>query len=101
LDVGPRADLDGYRVFPRRKAAGAWRWPSTSTSAEVKERVELFLYSPSGPSCPVIMWTVLYFYYNVVCDKVYGCFACFLFLPHIHITIFRKFLFSWTRCLGL
>jgi hypothetical protein len=27
-------------------------------SAEVKERVELYLYSPSGPSWPVIGWTL-------------------------------------------
>ena len=29
------------------KAVGAWRWPPTPTSAEVKERVELYLYLPS------------------------------------------------------
>jgi hypothetical protein len=27
-------------------------------SAEVKERVELYLYSPYGPSCPVLVWTL-------------------------------------------
>jgi len=32
-------------LFPRGKVAG----PSTLSSAEVKERVELYLYSPSGP----------------------------------------------------
>jgi len=30
-----------------------------SSSPEVKERVELYLYSPSGPSWPVIGWTFL------------------------------------------
>jgi hypothetical protein len=40
----------GYRVFPRDETAGAWRWPPTPFSAEVKERVELYLYSPSGTS---------------------------------------------------
>jgi len=38
------------------KVAGAWRWPSTPSSAKVKERVELYLYSPSGPSWPVWGW---------------------------------------------
>jgi hypothetical protein len=41
------------------KAAGAWRWPLTPFSAEVKERMELNLYSPSGPSGPVLEWTLL------------------------------------------
>jgi hypothetical protein len=30
----------------------------TSSSVEVKERVELYLYSPSGPSWPVLGWTL-------------------------------------------
>ena len=39
---GPPSLLyNGYRVFPRDKAAGAWRWPPTPSNAEVKERVEL------------------------------------------------------------
>ena len=29
----------------RSKASGAWRWPTTLSSAEVKEGVELYLYS--------------------------------------------------------
>jgi hypothetical protein len=34
---------------PRRpRAAGAWRWPTTQFNAKVEERVELYLYSPSG-----------------------------------------------------
>jgi len=39
------------------KVAAAWRWSPTLTGAEVKERVELYLYSPSGPSWPVLGWT--------------------------------------------
>jgi hypothetical protein len=45
-------------LFPGGKSAGACRWPPTSSSAEVKDRVELYLYSPCGPSWPVLRWTL-------------------------------------------
>jgi hypothetical protein len=49
--LGPPSLLyNGYRVFHAVKAAGAWRWPPTPSSTEVKERIELYLYSTSGPS---------------------------------------------------
>ena len=37
----PRHLYNGYRVFPGGKEARVWRWPSTPSTAEVKERVEL------------------------------------------------------------
>ena len=40
----------------RGKEAGAWRLARTPSSAEVKERVELYLYSPPGPSWTVLVW---------------------------------------------
>jgi hypothetical protein len=43
--------------FPGDKAAGTWRWSPTLSSAEAKESVELHLYSPSGPSWPLLGWT--------------------------------------------
>jgi len=35
---------NGYRVFRGVKAAGTWRWTLTPSTAEVKERVALYLY---------------------------------------------------------
>jgi hypothetical protein len=59
VQTGPGAHPASYVMgtgsFPGGKAAGAWRWPS---SAKVKERVELYLHSPSGPSRPVLRWNL-------------------------------------------
>ena len=44
--------------FPEGKAAGAWRWSPTPSIAEVEGRVELYFYSPSGPSWPVAGWNL-------------------------------------------
>jgi hypothetical protein len=44
--------------FPGDKAVGAWRWPPTPSIAEVKERVEIYIYSPSGLSWLVLRWTL-------------------------------------------
>jgi hypothetical protein len=43
---------NGYRG----KAAEAWRWQPTLSSADVKKRVELYLYSPFRPSWHVLGW---------------------------------------------
>ena len=54
---GPPSLLyNGYRVFAGGKAAGAWRWPPIPSSAEVKQKVQLYLYSTSEPSWPVLGW---------------------------------------------
>jgi len=40
----------GYRVFPGCKSAGVWCLPPTPSSAEVKERVELYVSFLPGSS---------------------------------------------------
>jgi hypothetical protein len=57
----------GTGSFSWGKAAGAWRYPPPS-SAEVKGRIELYLYSHSGPSWPVVrrILLLLYLYFIVV-----------------------------------
>jgi len=48
---------------------------TTPFSAEVKERVEVYLYSPCGPSWPVVGWNLLYFTlhrlnnFTIICKK--------------------------------
>ena len=40
--------------FPAGKAGGMWRYSLTPFSSEVKDKVELYFYSQSGPSWPVL-----------------------------------------------
>jgi hypothetical protein len=54
LVAHPASFTMGTGSFPEDKAAEASNWPPTPSSAEAKERVELQLYSPSGPSLLVI-----------------------------------------------
>jgi hypothetical protein len=50
---------NGYWVLSSGTAARALHWPPTPSSAEVKGRVQLYVYFPSGP---VLGWILLYLY---------------------------------------
>ena len=58
VQTGPGAEPASGKIFPGGKTSGAWRWQPTPSSAEVEERVKLYLCSPSGPSWPVLGWTL-------------------------------------------
>ena len=49
----PSVPYSGYWIFPGGKAAVAWHDHPPPSSAEVKESVDLYLYSSSGPLWPV------------------------------------------------
>ena len=106
----------GRRAHPAFHKMVSWvfpgvKWPGRGvnhpppSSAEVKERVELYLYSPLVPSWPVLGWTLLYPYLtpqtfplpptraiasswsddarNILCDlyKSRGSSVCFFLWP--------------------
>ena len=66
---GPPSLLyNGYRGFPGGKALGRSVDHPPPSSAEVKERVGLYLYFPSGLSWPVLGWN-LPFYWRMMGSK--------------------------------
>ena len=83
VQTGPGAHPALYTVgtgsLPGVKRPGGGVDRPSPSSAEVKERVNLYLYSPSGPSWPVVGWTLplplhIYIYMCVcVCVCVYVC----------------------------
>jgi hypothetical protein len=57
-------------LFPWSKMDRVWCWPLTPYSDEVKERVELYLYSPCGSSCSVVGWTLFFCLLCLMYDNV-------------------------------
>jgi len=83
-------------LFSGGKAAGSWWWPLIPSRAEVKERVELYLCSPSGPAWPVlgriynfrvrkcIIWVIFSFLVFITLHvPCYFCVSDFL----LHVTV--------------
>ena len=60
-DVTEEPRTMGTGSLSRGESDGVWRWPPTPTNAEVKERVKLYFYSPSGLLWPLLCWTLRYF----------------------------------------
>ena len=60
----PHALYNGHRIIPVGKAAGPWRSPRTTSSAEVKERVYQHIYSSYGPSEQVTECNLLLPFFN-------------------------------------
>jgi hypothetical protein len=54
----PASFTMGTGSLSRGQSGRGWRWPPTISSAEVKERVQLYLYPRSGYSWPVLRWTL-------------------------------------------
>jgi len=70
----PASCTMGTRSFPGVKRPGRGVDHPPPSSAEVKERVELYLYSPSRPSWPVLGRPLLYFtllYFTLLLPLLY------------------------------
>ena len=57
-EAHPASYTMGTGSFPGVKRPGRAVDHPPPSSAEVKQRVQLYLYSPSGPSWPVLGWTL-------------------------------------------
>ena len=71
----PSLLYNGYQFFPGGKATETWRWPPTRYSAEVRERVKLYLFP---------LWTFL------VCSRTSFSFTCYLSSQGIFLTTPKK-----------
>ena len=61
---------NGYWGFPGGKAAEAWCYHPPPSKRRGPERVELYLYSPSGPQWPVIGRTFTFTFIKYMDHKI-------------------------------
>ena len=73
----------GTGSFPEVKRPGRGVDHPPTSSAQVKERVELYLCSPSGLSWPFLAFMCVI---QVVCvtNKRAGCYICYIFVTYPH-----------------
>jgi hypothetical protein len=57
----PSLIYDGYRVIPAGNAAGPWLYPPTPSSVDVKEIIELYIFSRFGPSLYLTLMNIYVF----------------------------------------
>ena len=63
---GPASFLyKGYPIIPMKREGEDWGWPHTPPRVEVKENVQLHLYSPFRAQWPVLGWTILIWIRNL------------------------------------
>ena len=84
----PASCTMGTRSFPWDKAAGAWRWPPTTSSNEVKERVQLYLYPHlwAFVACYRVNFTFTFTWVSVTshCFKPSHQLTKIFWLPSVH-----------------
>ena len=95
----PASYIMGTGSFPGVKRPGSGVEHPPPSTAEVEGRVELYLYSPSGPSWPVLRWNLLYF----ISDDRLCCWDYFLrssvvLLRSVYLTIYYWFVCCLTKC---
>jgi hypothetical protein len=89
----PGFQCNCYRVFLGDKSVGTWRLPPTPSSVKVKERVELYFYSPSGAFVAGYKVTFTFYLMAVITTGNYH-------EGHYH-TYSHNGLFCTKRCLQL
>jgi hypothetical protein len=101
----PASCTMGTGSFPGVKRPGRGVDHPPLSSAEVKERVELYLCSPSGASWPVLGWTLLYFTRKIGNGDVGWLsvtlkrFKCWTFVVAVlHHQLYRQYCFGTVNC---
>ena len=92
--LGPNHPVEWVSdLFLGDKVAGAWRWSPTPSIAEIKERLELYLYSPCVPSRPVLGWKVPLTFISLILSLVSSAVRCVFISVPSQIRLYKRHLF--------